>query len=267
MVARASSAIVGIHLVVLLVWFGFPWFLVLVCLASAIGALELCDMAGQAGRRLPRLVVAAWAVALVVAGHLIADGNAVVPVLLPALGSGALISLALVAWQHRRTGGLLEWGLTAGAALYAGGLLTHAPLLRGLEQGREWVLFLLLATFATDTGAFAVGRAVGRRRLAPSISPGKTWEGALGGLLAALGASVAIVYAFGLDASWGEALTLGALVGVAGQVGDLVESRLKRAAGAKDSGWLIPGHGGVLDRMDSIVFNLVVVYHFVKWAV
>ena len=224
-------------------------------------------MAGQAGRRPLNPVAVIWAVALVVAGHLIADGYSGAATLSTALGLGALVSLGFHLVRLRRDGGLWDWAVTAGVALYVGGLLAYGPLLRGLEQGREWVLLMLLATFATDTGAFTSGRLMGRRPLAPSVSPGKTWEGAIGGLLAALGASVGLAYAFDLGISWGEALALGAMVGIVGQMGDLLESRVKRAAGAKESGWLIPGHGGVLDRIDSIVLNLPVVYYFVIWVV
>jgi phosphatidate cytidylyltransferase len=100
--------------------------------------------------------------------------------------------------------------------------------------------------------------------MAPSISPAKTWEGSVGGIAGALGASVAAVTLLDLDSGVGEALVLGAIIGVVAQLGDLVESRLKRISDVKDSGWLMPGHGGVLDRLDSIVFNLVVVYYFVS---
>ncbi len=121
-------------------------------------------------------------------------------------------------------------------------------------------------TFATDTAAFFVGRSIGKRKLAPKISPSKTWEGAVGGMLGAVAAALAAKYAMGLDVSAAVAGALGVLMGVWGQIGDLSESKLKRLTGVKDSGWIIPGHGGVLDRLDSIVFNLVLVYYFVIWA-
>ncbi|MCH7483458.1 MAG: phosphatidate cytidylyltransferase [Chloroflexi bacterium] len=115
-------------------------------------------------------------------------------------------------------------------------------------------------TFATDTGAYAVGKLVGRHKMAPRISPGKTWEGAAGGLVAGTGATVALVAVLGpIETALAAAALLGAGIAIAGQAGDLAESWLKRLAGAKDSGTLIPGHGGILDRMDSLfpVFPLV----------
>jgi phosphatidate cytidylyltransferase len=185
------------------------------------------------------------------------------------VGVAAVGTLALVAallWSLRSAPSLGDWGATAGAAVLAGGLLAYGPLLRGLDQGREWVFLVVFVTFAADTSAFFVGRAIGNRPLAPKTSPGKTWEGAVGGLLGAMGAGVALTQVLGLDMTVAAALALGALMGVVGQLGDLGESWIKRAAGIKDSGWLIPGHGGVLDRLDSIVFNLVLVYHFTIWA-
>ena len=127
------------------------------------------------------------------------------------------------------------------------------------------MILLFVVTFSTDISAFFVGKAFGKRPLAPTISPSKTWEGAIGGFGGALVGAFAAVQVLGLDATVPQSLALGALAGVAGQLGDLAVSRMKRIADVKDSGWLFPGHGGLLDRMDSIVFNLVVVYYSALW--
>ena len=140
-------------------------------------------------------------------------------------------------------------------------------ILREEAKGFEWVLVVLLGTFATDTGAFFTGKAIGRRALAPRVSPGKTWEGAIGGFLTGAGTVLALASWLELPISILEGAVLGVLVGVSAQVGDLVESMAKRASSVKDSGRLIPGHGGVLDRLDSVVFVVVVVYHFYIWVV
>ena len=124
-------------------------------------------------------------------------------------------------------------------------------------------MFLLVVTFSTDTGAFFVGKAIGKRPLAPTVSPGKTWVGAIGGFLAAVLAALAAAWALEIDVSVPVIVALGALMGVVGQAGDLFESKLKRLAGVKESGRLLPGHGGILDRLDSIVFNLALLYYFV----
>lgn len=139
------------------------------------------------------------------------------------------------------------------AALVALLWLRHQPAL-----GRETVLWIVISIWATDIGAYVVGRAAGGARLAPRISPGKTWSGLVGGMAWAAVASAAAGYAFGL----GETIPLamiGAGLAVVGQIGDLVESAVKRSAGLKDSGTLIPGHGGLLDRIDGLIAVLVAV--------
>jgi phosphatidate cytidylyltransferase len=152
--------------------------------------------------------------------------------------------------------------------LYVGWLLSYLVALRGLDNGRNWVFFALFTTFASDTAAFFVGRALGKRRLAPQISPGKTWEGAIGGVFGAIIVSLFFILPtpLTLHLNWGQAILLGLLVSIFGQLGDLVESLFKRNMGAKDSGRLLPGHGGMLDRMDSIIFAGIVVYYYVIWT-
>lgn len=120
-------------------------------------------------------------------------------------------------------------------------------------RGMAWALAVVLSTWAGDSGAYLAGRALGRHKLAPAVSPGKTVEGAIGGLLAAVLVSTAVFNLSGVLSIWAGAL-VGAVIGVSGQVGDLSESFLKRQAGVKDSGNLIPGHGGMLDRVDALLF-------------
>ena len=263
MLPRIATASVGLPAMLLLVWAGSVWFTALVALVAAVSAVEMCALARRWGDRPVVVLAVPWAVAFVVVGHLISSRTSVDLALLSIVPVAAVLLLTSVIWCHGSGTRLAGLGATAAAALYTGGLLFHAPLLRGLDEGLEWVLLLVLATFATDTAALFVGRLVGRRHLAPSISPAKTWEGAIGGLLGALGATMAAFYALDIDAGVGKALAAGALIGIVGQAGDLVQSRLKRQAGVEDSGRLLPGHGGVLDRLDSIVFNLVVVYYLV----
>jgi phosphatidate cytidylyltransferase len=267
MTLRIASAAVGVPVLAIFVWLGLPAFSVLIAVLAAIGTWEVCRMAEERGHSPDIPVAVTWSVALVVTGHVLADD-------LPSRDIGralaVILATAVLFWQVRRSRvaiGLAGWRITAAAALYPGGMLAFAPLLRGLDQGREWVFFLVLVTFATDTAAFAVGKLIGRTPLAPSISPGKTREGAIAGLVAAGLSAVALSAIFNLDASVPTALGLGLVLGVAGQAGDLSESRLKRWAGVKDSGTLVPGHGGVLDRLDSVVFNLALVYYFVLWVV
>ena len=150
--------------------------------------------------------------------------------------------------------------------VYIGFLLGHGLAMRDLtggdgDLGRAWLLFTLLVVFACDTGAFAVGRLVGRHPMAPRLSPNKTWEGAVGGFAVSVGAALLVGVVFDLTVPlWQQAL-IGAVASVAAQAGDLTESALKRAANVKDSGSIMPGHGGILDRMDSILFALPAVFY------
>ena len=272
MTARVATAVVGLPLVLLAVWLGSPLLLVLVALAAAVSAVELCNIGRARGARPSVWLAVVLAGGFVGAAELASDDTPGLRVisLIVIVAAFALMASPFPEWNRIGIGRALgRFGprmdgaaVTTGSALYAGGLLAHSLLLRDLDHGREWLLLLLAATFAADSAAFLVGKAVGSRRLAPAISPNKTWEGAAGGILGALGATVAAFYLLDIPGAGWEPYVLGPVLGVAGQTGDLLISRLKRLGGIDDSGWIVPGHGGILDRLDSIVPNLVVVYHF-----
>ncbi|MGH7768937.1 MAG: phosphatidate cytidylyltransferase [Candidatus Binatia bacterium] len=148
--------------------------------------------------------------------------------------------------------------------VYIGFLVPHAALLYRLPDGPQWIFFVLLVVMAGDTAAYLVGTTMGRRKLYPEISPGKTVEGAIGSTAASL-----IVGAFAgpfllPSQTWSELLGISIVLSVLGQVGDLFESWIKRVFGVKDSSALIPGHGGLLDRMDSLIFPLVFAAYCVR---
>jgi phosphatidate cytidylyltransferase len=147
-------------------------------------------------------------------------------------------------------------------AIYVGGLLAMYPRTLLLPRGEHWVLLGVLAVAVGDTMAYFTGRAIGRRKLAPAISPNKTVEGAVGGLLGSVGCAVLYAHGFLPGIPAGYAAAAGAAVGVFGQAGDLFESLIKRAAGVKDSGTILPGHGGILDRADGILAAGPVLYLF-----
>ena len=179
---------------------------------------------------------------------------------------GAIIVLlgALTAalWQQRL--GQMEWQpavVTVFGILYVNWLLGYAFWLRDLESGKEWVLLLVWVTWLGETAAYLVGSAAGRHRLAPMVSPKKTVEGAVAQLVVSvLAAVIAQMWFFPALGLAGAAL-VGLALGVSGQIGDLVESALKRSVGTKDTGSIIPGHGGVLDRIDSLLFNTPVLFY------
>src|SRR5438876_8529712 len=157
-------------------------------------------------------------------------------------------------------GAMHRLGLSLLGVLYVGFFTPHFVLLHA--QGWRWVLFTVYVAMGSDSGGYFAGRAFGRHPLAPAISPSKTVEGALGALAGAMviAAVCRLVFFAGLGSI--EALVLGAVMSVLAQFGDLCECALKCAFGARDSGWIIPGHGGILDRLDSLLFPVVFTYYY-----
>jgi phosphatidate cytidylyltransferase len=234
-----------------------PTYVIAVGLFAAVGSAELYRLLGKAGRAPVWRLGVALAVAL-------AALPATEPMLLPHVQAAALfLTLAWVAFGRRGGEGLLDWALTLAPALYVGGLLAYYPLLRLLPDGGFWVQTVLGCTWAADIAAYAIGRRWGRTKLAPAISPGKSVEGAVAGAAGAV--LLAIVLAFVFPAS-GRSLPvlvgLALIVAAAGLAGDLAESFLKRQLGAKDSSGLLLGHGGLLDRLDSLLGAGMVAYFY-----
>ena len=242
---------------------------------------------------LPVLAGAAWVAAFVIGG---AGANGIVQFWAISAGIFAVGAFVVLLWQIAFYHGP-RWPVATlylfGGPVYVGFLLSHVLLLAQAgevffrldplafdplagptvyEVGRNWLLFALLTNFATDTGAYFVGRTLGRRQMAPVTSPNKTWEGAAGGFACAILAAFLLdrVLNLGLgptvwDGAWTDwnwqPVVIGATVGMASQCGDLLESRLKRLSQVKDSGFLVPGHGGALDRLDSLLITFPVVYY------
>jgi phosphatidate cytidylyltransferase len=182
-----------------------------------------------------------------------------------------LIVQLLAALANARHGGAaagVAFGLNVGSAVYIGWLGAHLVLLRALPDGLWWTLVIVVSTGLADAGAYFVGRAVGRHKLVGALSPGKTWEGFVGGVaLAALtgGLLAALAAAQGAQIALWQGLALGGLVGAVGTLGDLGMSVFKRMGGVKNFSSLLPGHGGFLDRMDSILVGAAVGYYVVIW--
>jgi len=246
--ARLAVAAVGLPLLALLVASPEPLFAAVVAILLGAAAFELI-LAVAPGAPRPIPLGAAAATALLVVWMRQLDDPVPLAGLL-ALPAIALFGLLRPGPGPRRR--LQAWWL--GSVVYVGVLGACWVLLRGEADGRSWLLVLLGVTFATDTGAYAVGRLLGSHRMAPRTSPGKTWEGAVGGYLAGGTAAVALPLALNLDPGAAILALLAAALPVAAQAGDLIESALKRRIGVKDSSALLPGHGGLLDRMDSLLF-------------
>ncbi len=150
--------------------------------------------------------------------------------------------------------------------LYVPVLLTPMALFKRLPDGSDWLFLLLTVTWFGDTGAYCVGRVLGKHKLSPTISPGKTVEGAVGGLLFNLFAGLLAKVWYMPQISWLDALFIALPGGALAQTGDLVESLIKRSYHVKDSGWIMPGHGGLLDRIDGLLFSTPYVYLYAMYT-
>lgn len=274
---RVAVAAVGIPAAVIVLYIG-GWVLAGVLAAiAALGVLEFYRLAGQRGVRPFALIGAALAAAPVLLAVAAPDAAAA------AAWSWRIwiatsLYLAVAAIFRRGVAGspLTAVAVTSFGALFIGGTLAYGVLLRmmyvprfddawGTWVGPALVAFALTLTWISDTSAYFGGRAFGRRKLIPAVSPGKTVEGAVAGVVGTV--LVGAVYAHFVFGSWlgvpvsaAAGATAGLLVSPVAQLGDLAESLLKREAGVKDSGTLLPGHGGVLDRFDSLFFTIPVTY-------
>lgn len=185
----------------------------------------------------------------------------------------ALVLMTSLAWQlaHREGAAVANWALGIAGPLYVGWCGAYIIRVRGLPEGEWWLLTVLPAIWLADSGAYLIGQAWGRHRLAPTLSPGKTWEGYVGGIV------VGTLSTAGLAALWGrwagpsgptpfDGLGIGLLISVLAPLGDLIVSMMKREVGVKDTGVVFPGHGGALDRIDSVLWAVVIGYYFAIWV-
>ncbi len=262
---RLLTAIVLVPIVVYCIYLGDLPFLALVTLLLTLAEIEFCHLVARDGFR-PATV---FGVAMVWVFLIDAQFSAL-GLLRPGL---ALILLGSLTWQllHRRGSPVADWALTVAGGLYLGFCGSCLLGLRGLwPDGLWWTMTVVSAILLADSGAYFVGMAWGRRKLAPSLSPGKTWEGYLagivfGGLMTALLAALWRIGAGeGTAISGLHGLILGTLIAVFAPLGDLAVSMVKRQVGVGDSGTVIPGHGGALDRMDSLLWAAVLGYYYVQ---
>jgi len=268
---RIITAAILLPIILLAVWFGHPWFGVFIAAAALVATSEFYGMVATSGKGHPltRFGIL-WAVALTLSPlslHYHLSIN-----LLPIIMSVALvISLVWILIRSPRGTAFQDWAWTAAGVLYVGWMLSYWLNLDILEAGRNWVYLALFTTFANDTGAYFIGRKWGRHKLAPATSPGKTWEGATGGLLSSIAGAVAVFLLLNLFCTFSllywQLILLACLISLFAQLGDMVESLLKRNLEAKDAGKLLPGHGGALDRLDSLIFVAPMVYYYAIWVV
>jgi len=271
---RAASAVVLVPAFVWLTVSAPAWvFQVLVVAATVLACLELTRMLEKTGRpvhaRLAIGVGAALTASFATSLYTIAgvDGRTVrwmpTPELVLVLGVGLMLSAPL--WTGERPS-VEATANTLCTAVYVGWLLGYAIWLQGRADGPFLVIFLVGVTWIGETAAYLVGSSIGRHPLAPMLSPKKTLEGAAAQVVASIAAALALGAWLIPACSLAGAAGAGVLLGVIGQVGDLAESAIKRSLGTKDAGELIPGHGGMLDRIDGLLFNAPALYFYSLYA-
>jgi len=271
---RTLVGVVLIPLVLAVTYAGGPVYALFVGILAALGSYELLAMAERAGFRPARMVGILGSAVVALSFH---SRYEAIPGLVLSIVTAALLVERLVRSTKERY--IIDTSVTFLALVYPGWLLGYFVWLRNLpadvaraihtgplESGVVLVYLVLILTWSYDSLAYLAGSAVGKHKLFPRISPSKTVEGMVGGLAGSVGAALVCRSTFASFLGFAEAVFLGALLGVAAQIGDVVESMLKRSTGAKDSSNLLPGHGGFLDRFDSLLFTGPAFYFYVRIA-
>ena len=270
---RILTGLVGIPVVIGLTYLGGVPFLALVAVLALLAQLEMYHLLRAAGTA-----------PLVVPGLVLGGLVLLQSIYPPAFGLAlALLILGLAYSPFVRTGASAEQAPVAGPVSMAAtlfGVIYPTALLSSLVEIRSGAgdlgddmdafaltVATLILVWTTDTLAYFIGRAIGKRPFAPSISPKKTWEGTIGGAVSAIVVGVLLKFTLLASLGWIHVIAISMICGVLGQLGDLAESKMKRSAGVKDSGALLPGHGGMLDRFDSMILVAPAVYLYLRYIV
>ncbi len=265
MKTRLISALILLPIGIAIILVGGGLFDLAMAFIFTLAIYEFVQMM-QLGKFAPNLI---FAVAFVWVLQL----DAVLPRLNLSQPALALLLIAALTWQMRQRCGspTANWALTVAGGVYLGVAGAHFVLIRQLNNGQWWLMLAVAGTFLADSGAYLIGRKFGVHKMTPSLSPKKSWEGLAGGVAFGVifNALLAVVLsqAFNVYLPWWAGAALGLIGALIGVLGDLSISMIKREVGAKDSGHIIPGHGGVLDRLDSMLFTIIVSYYFIVWVV
>jgi phosphatidate cytidylyltransferase len=247
----------------LVVWTGGWWFFAVILLVAGLAGYEFSQLMRRGGYK-PALVFVLAIVAVAVFDAQLPSLN----IALPGLTWLLILSISWQLFQPHDVMPTTNWALSVAGGLYVGWLSAHAIRLRALPDGLAWIIAAMLITWVGDSAAYFVGKAFGRHKLWPRLSPRKTWEGLIAGIISSMLAGALVGY---LAMRWTGAigpvhgLIVGLLGGIIGPFGDLAISMIKRQVNAKDSSHIIPGHGGLLDRTDSLLFIVCTTYYYAIW--
>ena len=256
---RLITALIAFPFAAGVIFAGGLWFLVTVTLIALIAGWEFSQMMKKGGYRVTPFFTLGLIVLLILDSYR-SDLN-----LRCILSLILLLSLTWQLFRNDTKTPVADWALTLAGGLYIGWGMAHLVALRQLGDGLAWIWLTLSSTWAADSFAYFAGRTLGRHKLWPRHSPKKTWEGLIGSIGGGL-LGAALVVALFPSLGWSTALTIGAIAPIIGLFGDLSISMMKRQVGVKDTSNLFPGHGGFLDRADSVLFVSVVVYYYALWS-
>lgn len=258
MTTRIFVGLLAAPLVLAPLWFGGVWALLLILAVALLGGIEFYSLMAHGGYQPARGLGLVWLGALVLTGW-----QPGMPWSLALLTLGLIGTLIYALFQTETP--VTNWAVTSSGAIYLGLMMGQALALRLLPNGLAWLFLGVLITWANDTVAYFVGVTVGRHKLWPRLSPKKTWEGTVGGWLGAALFGGLLTWWLLPEVNLLLGIGLGAAGGILALFGDLSISLVKRQVGVKDSGKLFPGHGGMLDRLDSILFVLPFIYQVACW--
>lgn len=261
---RIITGILVAVLVGIVIWVGEPWFTLTACIISAMATFEFYRIARSNKVQPFTYFGIVCSVIFVANSYYIAYVPNPYPFTLGILLAFiTVIPLIWALFRHNKDSSFASWSWTVSGILYIGWLLSFYILTRSLDQGKWWIYLILACSALSDVFAYAVGSTVGKHALAASISPGKTWEGAAGGMAASIIFAFIISIWFNLPLNYWQIAVAGVIIGVFSLLGDLVESLLKRNLNVKDTGHLLPGHGGILDRIDSHLLISPIAYYLI----
>lgn len=257
MITRIVVGLIALPIIIIPIWFGGALYVATVLAIALIGGYEFYELLTTGGYRPAAGIGLVW-----IALSTLCALQPGMPLLPATLAFGLMITFIYSFFQHTQP--INTWLATATTAIYFGVLMGQILALRFLPNGVWWLSFGLMVTWMNDTAAYFVGSTLGRRKIWPRLSPKKTWEGTVSGWIGAALMGGFIVWLVALPISIGGGMLFGFCTGILGLMGDLSISVLKRQVGVKDSGRFFPGHGGMLDRLDSSLFTLPFVYQVVS---